>query len=158
MRDPKRLFRSAPALLLLAACQSPADDCGCGASVEVEVSAQRDLDDGSSADWRTRTTRGGTFEVSWRPVPAPVPIDESFELEVLVRNAQGQPVSGAEVVVRGWMPDHGHGMPRDPRSEQSAEGHYRVRGMLFNMGGYWELTVDVIADGLAEGVRFELEL
>ena len=57
------------------------------------------------------------------------------------------------------MPDHGHGMLRRPEVEDRGDGSYFVRGMLFHMGGFWELFFDVYEpDKRKERVRFEINL
>jgi len=103
-------------------------------------------------------TRSGTFSVAWRAIPAEIPINEDFELEVQVLTPDGAAVTGAEVYVSGDMPAHGHGMLREPRAEELGAGLYRVRGMLLHMGGHWELSIDIIRDGVAESADFKLEL
>jgi len=114
-------------------------------------------------DVRSAVSLAGTYTVRWRPSGGVVPKNEPFELDVWVfRNgAEGEPpvpVPGAIVLVSGWMPDHGHGMIRSPRSTDNGDGSYRVAGMLLHMGGFWELFLDLIVDDVSERAQFELEL
>ena len=42
------------------------------------------------------------------------------------------------------MPAHDHGLPTRPRvTEELGNGDYRLEGMRFHMGGYWEIRVSV---------------
>jgi len=88
-------------------------------------------------------TADGRFEVSVRTAPDPIPLNEPFELFVAVRDRAAGPegTPGLTVSADGFMPAHGHGMLRAPRSERLADGTWRVRGMLFHMAGAWELRV-----------------
>jgi hypothetical protein len=113
-------------------------------------------------DFRTAVSRGVKYTIQWRPARgSEVPKNEHFELEVrLYRNVDDDlvPVPGARLAVSGWMPDHGHGMVRQPQATDQGDGSYLVRGMLFHMGGHWQLFFDVIEDGLSERTDFELDL
>ena len=112
-------------------------------------------------DFRTATSRGGKYTIQWRPVGGEVPKNEHFELEVrLFKNVGDElvPLPDARIAVSGWMPDHGHGMIRQPQALDQGDGTYLVRGMLFHMGGHWQLFFDVIEDGLSERTDFELDL
>jgi len=110
--------------------------------------------------YRAAVARSGRFHVRWRPVPSPIPVNESFELDVLITTPDeaARPVEGAEVYVHGDMPAHGHGMVREPRAREVGGGRYRVLGMLLHMGGHWELSIDVIHAGVAETADFAVDL
>jgi len=106
-------------------------------------------------------TRDGLFRLRWRvrgdpPAELP-PRNEDFELEVWVFD-QDRPVSDAQLTVRGWMPEHAHGMLRSPRALPQPDGSYRVEGMLLHMRGRWVLTFDVVAGTRADVAEFTLEL
>ncbi|WP_419190971.1 FixH family protein [Saltatorellus ferox] len=109
---------------------------------------------------REIVTRDDAFRVTWRPENGRVPINEHFSVDVtLVRNdAERTPVEGASVTISCFMPDHGHGMLREPRSEELGEGKYRVNGFLLHMDGYWTVAVNVLVDGLAATAEDELRL
>ncbi|MEM7203648.1 MAG: FixH family protein [Planctomycetota bacterium] len=119
----------------------------------------------AALSWSVACSERGGFTARWRPVPDPIPVNEPFELDLRIERGDttaaphGEPIADAEVFVHAWMPDHRHGMLRRPvATPASRDGDYRVRGMLFHMGGTWQLFVDVILDGELERVRFDLEL
>lgn len=99
--------------------------------------------------------------IKWNPVPKPIPINQSFELKVLLFRGTGysEPVAGATVYVRGWMPEHGHGMRRATRSQELEPGVYRVKGMLMHMIGSWQLSIDVVLpDGYSGTADYQVYL
>ena len=72
---------------------------------------------------------------------------------------QGTVVEDAVVAVDGGMPQHGHGLPTEPRvTEYLGEGHYRVAGVRFNMGGWWELKFAISAPPGDDTVVFNIVL
>ena len=109
---------------------------------------------------RTAFSRAGTYLLKWRPVDGEVPKNKHFEIDLWLFKPGDElvPFGGATIATRGWMPDHGHGMVRQPRSRQLEEGHYRISGMLLHMGGLWQLFFDVVVDGQAESTQFDLTL
>ena len=108
---------------------------------------------------RELPTRGGEYRVTWEPVGGFVPINEPFEALVSVRTQDGALVPGARVSFDCFMPAHGHGMLREPRSDEEADGRYRVRGLLLYMGGSWSVSITVVgADGVAATADDELAL
>ncbi|MEM7308440.1 MAG: cytochrome c peroxidase [Planctomycetota bacterium] len=92
------------------------------------------------------TTELGDVTLAWRPIPAPIPKNQPFELDVRLSRG-GEPLPGARLLVRATMPGHGHGMLRAPKTEEVAPGRHRVRGMLFHMAGDWELELGVLVSG-----------
>jgi hypothetical protein len=116
------------------------------------------LDDPS---YRRGETRGGNYLLLWKPIGGPVPKNKPFELEVRLYKRTGAvfaPLSGSKLAFSGWMPDHGHGMIRRPAAFEEGEGKYRVRGMLFHMGGHWQFFIDVIDSAHSERVEFDILL
>ncbi len=176
VRPRRTLSCLAPVVLVLAACVSadrggadpPPPEPHAGAPTAAEGAspgaAAADPDTGPdpalAASGAHGVTRGGTFWVEWEPAPAPIPVNEPFELLVRVY-ADGERTELLDDVlvnVTGWMPGHGHGMHRKARVVSRREGVHRVRGMLFHMSGFWELNVDVTRQFYSERVTFPVEL
>ncbi len=105
-------------------------------------------------------SRDGRYLVRVSTDPDPIPFNEPFTVDVDVFDASSpsKSLEGASVVVDAWMPDHGHGMNRFPKTEPLDNGRQRVRGMLFHMLGKWELNVDVIHENLSSRATFEITL
>jgi len=127
-----------------------------GAAVET-ATAQPDRYALAVTEPRERLTRDGQLVLSWKPVGGEVPVNEHFEADVTVRRAMGAPAGApasplledAEVSMTCFMPAHGHGMLREPRTEHIGGGVYRVRGLLLHMGGEWSISISASIDGLA---------
>ena len=82
---------------------------------------------------------------------------QSLQLEV--RDAEGRPVEAATITVDGGMPEHGHGLPTQPRVTQHlGDGIYTVEGVRFNMGGWWELKFGITTPMGTDTVTFNLAL
>jgi len=115
--------------------------------------------------YRSSISRAGTYKILWMPLRGEssieIPRNEHFELLVRVyekKDSDWVPLEGCRLGVSGWMPDHGHGMNVRPQSTEVGGGAYRVRGMLFHMGGHWQLFVDVIDEGHSERAEYDVLL
>jgi len=105
----------------------------------------------------TRTTDQGVFEVTIEPELDPLQINELHQWQLQVKTADGQPVDDAEITIGGGMPQHGHGLPTQPQiTEALGNGSYRVEGVRFNMAGWWELNLGIVANGQSDNVTFNL--
>ena len=100
---------------------------------------------------REVTTRDGALVAAWQPVGGEVPVNEPFEVDLHLRRSgpEGEAVTGASVSMTCFMPAHGHGMLREPRTEALGGGVYRIRGFLLHMEGDWSISISAVIDGLA---------
>ena len=80
---------------------------------------------------------GELWTAWWRSEPASVPVSEHFSVHF---HLCGPPVD--RVRVRGWMPDHRHGMNYRPAVTLNGLSG-TAEGLLFHMPGRWELILDV---------------
>ena len=77
------------------------------------------------------------------PAQAPA-INQMHSWKVKLTTPQGTPVHGAKFVVDGGMPQHGHGLPTQPRVTREVEdGTYALDGMKFSMTGWWEVKLSI---------------
>jgi hypothetical protein len=89
----------------------------------------------------------------------PLKLRRLQSLPVLIVDASGRPVENAAVSIDGGMPEHGHGLPTQPRVKRSAvAGMYEIEGVRFNMGGWWELKLAIESPAGADHVTFNLAL
>ena len=80
---------------------------------------------------------GERWTAWWRSEPATVPVSEHFSIRF---HLCGPPVD--RVGVRGWMPDHRHGMNYRPAVTLNGLSG-TAEGLLFHMPGRWQLILDV---------------
>ena len=80
---------------------------------------------------------GNSWTMWWRPVPATIPVGAHFSLRFRLC---GPPVR--RVRVRGWMPDHRHGMNYRPGIVLNGLSGL-AEGLLFHMPGRWQIILDV---------------
>jgi hypothetical protein len=80
-------------------------------------------------------------------------------VQVALTDATGQSVDGAVITVDGGMPQHGHGLPTQPRVTKAlGNGAYVIEGVRFNMGGWWELKLAIAGQNGTDTVTFNLAL
>ena len=80
-------------------------------------------------------------------------------VRVVLEDSKGNPVEGATIQIDGGMPQHGHGLPTQPKVTKEMDGGvYEIQGVRFNMGGWWEFKLDIAGPEGADRVTFNLSL
>ena len=102
-----------------------------------------------------KQSAAGLYRVALVP-PAQAPaINQMHSWKVKLAAPDGTPVHGARFTVDGGMPQHGHGLPTQPRvTRELAEGTYQLDGMKFSMGGWWEVKLQISGSQGADTVTF----
>jgi hypothetical protein len=91
-----------------------------------------------------RPTEGGRYLVELLPPDTAPRVNRMHTWRVSLHTRTGQPVVQAIVAVDGGMPQHGHGLPTQPRVSATPEpGLYVLEGMKFSMTGWWEIRLHV---------------
>jgi YtkA-like len=105
-----------------------------------------------------RASQHGEFRATIEPAN-PLVVGRIQSVVLRLEDASGTPVPGATIDIDGGMPQHGHGLPTKPRvTAELAAGAYRVDGLKFNMGGWWELRFAIATDSGVETIVFNLSL
>ena len=105
-----------------------------------------------------RVSVGGHYTAVLQPSQALRPRQMQTVL-VVVTDSAGHTVDGATIEIDGGMPQHGHGLPTQPRVTQNlGHGVYEISGVRFNMGGWWELSLDIRSSVGSDKVTFNLDL
>jgi hypothetical protein len=108
---------------------------------------------------RMRSSAGGHFLVGIAPENPSFRRNDLHAWIATVQTPQGVPVEDAEIAVDGGMPMHGHGLPTNPEVTQVlGQGRYKIDGVRFNMGGWWEFKLAITAGGISDAVTFNLKL
>jgi len=95
---------------------------------------------------------------------APIDINRIHSWQLRLTDAQGSPVSNAQIELVGGMPEHDHGMPTQPQITGEPEtGSYLLEGMRFHMPGKWLLDIKLTyavgtEDLIVETTEIEFEL
>jgi len=71
-------------------------------------------------------------------------------------NVVGAPITGAAIQVTPWMPDHQHGNGIPVTVAEGAGGMYTLDPLFLGMPGYWEITLDVDANGTSDSVVYKI--
>ena len=107
----------------------------------------------------TRNSDNGLYTVSYKASTDIVPINQMHQWTLHVETEDGQPVDDAAITVDGDMPQHGHGLPTQPRvTKNLGNGDYLVEGMKFQMGGWWVMDFTITVNGQADVVHFNMML
>lgn len=118
---------------------------------------------GSAAPaWAEVTSNDGTYVVRYRVAPEDFEVGDLFGLTVDVRRADGAPLA-ASLAVDARMPEHGHGMNREPivggRADgEAGGGRFEAENLLFHMPGYWEVYLDLTRGAVTERAQFSIDL
>ncbi|MDF1502125.1 FixH family protein [Roseisolibacter sp. H3M3-2] len=108
---------------------------------------------------RTRASEGGHYRATIRPQGDSLPQGRLHRWTLHLETAAGAPVDSAAVTVDGGMPQHGHGLPTQPRVTRAlGGGDHLVEGMKFNMGGWWVVKFRVRATDGADSLVFNLKV
>jgi len=106
-----------------------------------------------------RMSENKIFSLSYKSEIGTIPINRIHEWRLMLKNADGKPVTGAQISLDGDMPQHGHGLPTVPEVTQDlGNGEYIVEGMKFSMPGWWEMKFNVRAGDKDDTVIFNLML
>ncbi|MGB3501502.1 MAG: FixH family protein [Mesorhizobium sp.] len=108
---------------------------------------------------RERATTNGIYRVTVAPEKEPFDRAVLHSWIATVTTPDGAPVEGAEIKIDGGMPQHGHGLPTAPEvTADLGQGRYRIEGVRFNMGGWWEFKLAITAVPGSDDVTFNLSL
>jgi hypothetical protein len=102
-------------------------------------------------------SNAGTYTVTYKSSPDPIPMNQLFDLSFSVASTQASK-EPPRVEVDARMPAHGHGMNRVPKVTRQADGTFKAEGMLFHMPGHWELYFDVAQGGRTERAQVDVHL
>src|SRR5262245_55832377 len=95
---------------------------------------------------RSKSSERKTYIVAIQPESEPFERGLMHSWVLTLKTPDGAPVESASIGVDGDMPQHGHGLPTSPRmTTYLGAGRYRIEGVKFNMGGWWELKFAISA-------------
>lgn len=96
----------------------------------------------------SRAGDGGMMTVEFMGGAPAAPVIRADNVwDVMLYDAAGEPVPGAEMVVTPFMPQHGHGSAVGVEVTDNGDGSYTWDPLYFAMTGLWEITVDVTLPG-----------
>lgn len=129
-------MKGAPLVLLLLAISMTLSTCG------------------ETTSPTTFTQTAGSLSATLNVVPyPPVPMEETT-LELTLRDADGQPVTGADVRFDLTMPAM-EMPPNRPEATEEEDGIYQAQA-LFTMAGEWQILAEVSSPGQSERFTFLL--
>ncbi len=120
-----------------------------------------DVEPPAASDFGTgpRKSAAGHYAATIVPGPEGLKVRKLQTVRLAVTDADGRPLEGLAIGIDGGMPQHGHGLPTQPRVTRAlGGGEYLVEGLRFNMGGWWELELDVDGPLGRDSIVFNLDL
>ncbi len=78
--------------------------------------------------------------------------------EIVIHDRGDKDVKGAAITITPWMPGMGHGVPEKAvvtEKEGFFGSRYLVDNLVINMGGHWEILVEVEKGGVKDGAVFD---
>lgn len=106
-----------------------------------------------------KLTDNGLYNVSFTQEEGQVGVGPITTFLVTVKNNDGQMIDGATILVDGGMPQHGHGLPTQPRqTEMVSSGVYRIDGVKFSMTGWWEFRLAINSSVGDDTITFNVVL
>ena len=100
----------------------------------------------------------GVFLASYETSLQPVAINTLHTWTLQLSDADGHPVSDAEISISGDMPGHGHGLPTAPQARALGDGAYALEGMQFQMTGDWYVELLIHAGGRSDTLRIDFTI
>jgi hypothetical protein len=133
---------------LLVACWFAAVACGAAHADELGVLPPQVV------------SKDGGFRLTLQSQPAPLPLNELFEITVSVDASAAADTSSNPVWLRAnaEMPAHKHGMNTRVIVEQLGDGRFVLKGLLFHMRGEWLITFDVAKGRVHEQAAIRVQL
>ena len=106
-----------------------------------------------------KLTNAGLYRATLSPDAMPITVRKMHVWTVTLLTAAGAPVTHADIVVSGGMPQHGHGLPTTPQvTKNLGNGRYQIEGVKFNMRGWWTFDLTVNGEAGADVVTFNFDL
>ncbi|HEU4780988.1 MAG TPA: hypothetical protein VFS58_13980 [Steroidobacteraceae bacterium] len=105
-------------------------------------------------------SKEASFRLNLQSHPAPLPLNELFEITVSVDVSAAADDSSNPVWLRASaeMPEHKHGMNTRVIVEQLGDGRFVLKGLLFHMRGEWLITFDVAKGRVHEQATARVQL
>lgn len=108
---------------------------------------------------RDRVTDNALYKVAIAPEKEPFVRNAVHSWIITIADEDGKSVDGAEIIVDGGMPKHGHGLPTSPqKTADLGGGKYRIEGVRFHMLGWWEFSFAINAAPGEDKIVFNLYL
>ena len=105
-----------------------------------------------------RSSIHGTYSATLDPMQQ-IRVRRMQSMRVLLTSRDGSAIENAQILIDGGMPEHGHGLPTQPRvTRYLGDGAYEVEGVKFNMGGWWEFQLAINSEAGVDTVTFNLDL
>lgn len=106
---------------------------------------------------RSKATANGLFVAAIRPQSGTVRFGDLQSWQLTLTTKAGLPVENAAIDISGGMARNNHGLPTSPQvAGYMGQGHYRIDGVKFTTGGWWQLRLTISAAQGSDSVVFNI--
>ena len=81
---------------------------------------------------------------------------DGIEWKLLLEKSDGEPVSGASLVMQAWMPEEPVISAYQPLVIAGGNGVYRIEGLRLDRPGWWNMKLGVTHAGMADSLAFNI--
>lgn len=108
-------------------------------------------------------SKNAVYRVDVQWVKGPDFEDEDNQVRIYFFTPGGKPAAAVKIEdFHPWMTSMGHGAPTidlEWTVEDAAQPHvFLVKGLMFTMGGSWDLVLDAIVEGTSDKATFAVEI
>jgi hypothetical protein len=115
------------------------------------------VSDGAITSLGRRPSHEGLYSAEvTRTTPLAVGTGAAWTIHLATRN--GRRVAHASITASVWAPDTGERVPRRPAVRYVGGGDYRVDGIAFPHGGWWNIALTINARAGADSLAFNVVL
>ncbi len=126
--------------ILLASCQ------GVSTSSSKRVMAQTSLKNTSQI-----ASQSGRYHIEFSPSITDMPLNQYFDLEVLVKGTTQQPLSHSiSLTFDAGMKAHNHGMNVKPIIKRLGKDKFKIEGVLLHMPGKWFIRFNLFRGAMSD--------
>ena len=96
-------------------------------------------------------SQGGRYYIEFSPNITNMPLNQYFDLEVLIKGATQQPLShSVNLTFDAGMKAHNHGMNVKPIIKSLGKGRFKIEGVLLHMPGKWFIRFTLLRGAMSD--------
>lgn len=96
-------------------------------------------------------SQGGRYYIEFSPSITDMPLNQYFDLTVLIKGATQQPLShSVRLTFDAGMKAHNHGMNVKPIIKPLGKGKFKIEGVLLHMPGKWFIRFNLLRGAMSD--------
>jgi hypothetical protein len=95
------------------------------------------------ANAEQKKTENGLFTIEVLIEKGDLKVGENKPIELILHDASGNSLEGADIKVTPWMTEHGHGSNKQTQVKEKGNGLYIIENIYLTMKGKWDLIIEI---------------